>query len=151
MWILSHGFLVSWTCSHTTFSKMHVSAVQIIDKNVFKFDKNLCYYNYKLRMGFRPLLMSNSWKKSCTVSLSTRDPQFTVVRWCMTATILWLFASVSLRQKFGNMELIMTALDIGETPLDLWLLCMNSGMLNLSHIGNTRSNQPLLLFLYFYY
>ncbi|NXR95591.1 SO1C1 protein, partial [Hypocryptadius cinnamomeus] len=49
----------------------------------------------------------NSWKKTCAVSLSTRDPQFVVVRRCITATIPCIYLSVAdflpaLRKLFGN-------------------------------------------------
>lgn len=143
--------------------QVQVSAVQTIDKNIF----NLCHCNYMLKVSFSPLLMSESWEKpvlfsehqrcsvgSCEVMCDSYNPMVVKREWgkhpiphwwaihgaglCFTEANVWE----------GNMELIMAVLDVGDS-LDLWLLCLSSGMLNSSHIGTTRSNHPFLLFFIF--
>lgn len=95
---------------------MHVSAVQIIDKNVFKSDKKMCYYNYMLKASFSPLLEKNlccfsehqsSTVHSCEMMSYSYNPM--IICLCFTEANVWA----------ESMELIMTALNVGETPLDL--------------------------------
>lgn len=108
IWIVSHGFIVSWAQTHTAFRKMHFSALQIIDKK-------LCYYNYSLRAGFSSLLMSDLWKKTCAVSLSTRDPHLIVVSWFITSTVLWLW-----RESGEDMPSLIRDRSIGGRLLFHW-------------------------------